>query len=96
VPLSTSPTTWPTTSADSCTERRRRGTRAHTRALTCFRQAVLGLRWFRHNSDVTTLARDHGIARAARSRYPTGSRWRTGQVLGQCPLLTGDAQVKCC
>jgi hypothetical protein len=28
-------------------ERRRRGTPAGSRALTCFWQAVLGLRWFR-------------------------------------------------
>ncbi|REH35766.1 DDE superfamily endonuclease [Kutzneria buriramensis] len=50
-------------------ERRRRGTRTHARALTCFWQAVLGLRWFRHNTDVTTPARDHGIARATAYRY---------------------------
>lgn len=50
-------------------ERRRRGTRKTTRALTCFNQAVLGLRWFRHNVDVTTLARDHGISRATGYRY---------------------------
>jgi hypothetical protein len=50
-------------------ERRRRGTRARTRALTCFRQAVLGVRWFRHNVDVTALARDHGVSRATGYRY---------------------------
>jgi hypothetical protein len=50
-------------------ERRRRGTRTTTRALTCFHQAVLGLRWFRHHDDVTTLARDHGISRATGYRY---------------------------
>jgi hypothetical protein len=41
-------------------ERRRRGTRKTTRALTCVTQAVLGLRWFRQNADVTALAGDHG------------------------------------
>jgi hypothetical protein len=51
------------------TERRRRGTRTATRALTCFHQAVLGLRWFRQNTDVTALARDHGISRATGYRY---------------------------
>lgn len=51
------------------TERRRRGTRKKTRTLTCFWQAVLGLRWFRQNIDVTALARDHGISRATGYRY---------------------------
>ena len=50
-------------------ERRRRGTRRNSRALTCFRQAVLGLRWFRENVDVTALARDHGVSRATGYRY---------------------------
>jgi hypothetical protein len=50
-------------------ERRRRGTRTDSRALTCFWQAVLGLRWFRQNADVTALARDHGISRATGYRY---------------------------
>jgi hypothetical protein len=50
-------------------ERRRRGTRKNSRALTCFQQAVLGLRWFRQNVEVTALARDHGISRATGYRY---------------------------
>ncbi|MCE7001658.1 IS5/IS1182 family transposase [Kibdelosporangium philippinense] len=50
-------------------ERRRRGTRKNSRALTCFRHAVLGLRWFRQNTDVPALARDHGISRATGYRY---------------------------
>jgi hypothetical protein len=50
-------------------ERRRRGTRRCSRALTCFRQAVLGLRWFRQNADITALGRDHGISRATAYRY---------------------------
>ena len=49
-------------------ERRRRGTRKDSRALTCFWQAVLGLRWFRENADPTALARDHGISRATAYR----------------------------
>lgn len=50
-------------------ERRRRGTRKNSRVLTCFRQAVLGLRWFRQNVEVTALARDHGVSRATGYRY---------------------------
>jgi hypothetical protein len=50
-------------------ERRERGTRTGVRALTCFEQAVLGLRWFRHNTDIAVLARDHGISRATGYRY---------------------------
>jgi DDE superfamily endonuclease len=50
-------------------ERRRRGTRTDARALTCFGQATLGLRWFRQNADVTALARDAGISRATGYRY---------------------------
>jgi hypothetical protein len=50
-------------------ERRRRGTRKKTRALSCFRQAVLGLRWFRQDADITALARDHGVSRATAYRY---------------------------
>jgi len=50
-------------------ERRTRGTRRDSRALTCFRQAVFGLRWLRQNLDVPTLARDHGISRATGYRY---------------------------
>ena len=50
-------------------ERRRRGTRKNSRALTCFRQAVLGLRWFRQDPDITALGRDHGISRATAYRY---------------------------
>jgi hypothetical protein len=50
-------------------ERRRRGTRTNSRALTCYRQAVLGLRWFRQRADVTALGRDHGVSRATAYRY---------------------------
>jgi hypothetical protein len=37
--------------------------------LTCFRQAVLGLRWFRQNTGIPALARDHDISRATGYRY---------------------------
>ena len=50
-------------------ERRRRGTPAGSRALTCFWQAVLALRWFRDRASPGALARDHGISRATAYRY---------------------------
>jgi hypothetical protein len=50
-------------------ERRRRGTPRGSRALTCFWQAVLGLRWFRDRPAPEALARDHGISRATAYRY---------------------------
>ncbi len=51
-------------------ERRRRGTPKGSRALTCFWQAVLALRWFRDRTAPDALARDHGISRATAYRYP--------------------------
>jgi DDE superfamily endonuclease len=50
-------------------ERRRRGTPRGSRALTCFWQAVLGLRWFRDRTGAEALARDHGVSRATAYRY---------------------------
>ncbi len=50
-------------------ERRRRGTPRGSRALTCFWQAALGLRWFRDRTAADALARDHGISRATAYRY---------------------------
>jgi len=50
-------------------ERRRRSTPAGSRALTCFGEAVLALRWFRDRTSPGALARDHGIARATAYRY---------------------------
>jgi hypothetical protein len=50
-------------------ERHRRGTPRGSRALTCFWQAVLGLRWFRDRTAADALARDHGISRATAYRY---------------------------
>jgi hypothetical protein len=50
-------------------ERRRRATPKDSRALTCFWQAVLVLRWFRDRTDPTALARDHDISRATAYRY---------------------------
>ena len=50
-------------------ERRRRGTPKGSRALTCFWEAVLALRWFRDRTRPDALARDHGISRATAYRY---------------------------
>jgi DDE superfamily endonuclease len=50
-------------------ERRRRGTPRGSRALSCFWQAVVGLRWFRDCTTPEALARDHGISRATAYRY---------------------------
>lgn len=50
-------------------ERRRRGTPAGSRALTCFWEAVLALRWFRDRTCPGALARDQGISRATAYRY---------------------------
>jgi DDE superfamily endonuclease len=49
--------------------RRRRGTPRGSRALSCFWQAVLGLRWFRDRTAPDALSRDHGISRATAYRY---------------------------
>ena len=51
------------------TERRRRGAPNGSRVLSCFWQAVLGLRWFRDRTAPDALARDHGISRATAYRY---------------------------
>src|SRR5258707_11475666 len=50
-------------------ERQRRGPPRGSRALTCFWQAVLGLRRFRDRTAADALARDHGISRATAYRY---------------------------
>jgi hypothetical protein len=50
-------------------ERYWRNTARGSRALTCFWQAVLGLRWFRDRITCDALARDHGISRATAYRY---------------------------
>ncbi len=50
-------------------ERHRRGTPRGSRALTCFWQAVVALRWFRDRTAPEALARGHGISRATAYRY---------------------------
>lgn len=49
--------------------RRRIGTPRGSRALGCFRQAVLVLRWFREAGCVHCLARDAGVSQATGYRY---------------------------
>lgn len=50
-------------------ERRAKGTRRGTRALTCFYQALLVLVWFRKAEDMTLLGAGLGISRATAYRY---------------------------
>jgi hypothetical protein len=50
-------------------ERRRRGTRGRRRALGCYRQAVLVLRWFVDGTRLAQLAADHRIGRSTAYRY---------------------------
>lgn len=50
-------------------ERHRRGTRRGTRALTCWFQAVLVLRWFRERASVAALGRDLKVSQATAYRY---------------------------
>lgn len=47
----------------------RRGTPRGSRKLTCFWQAVPGLRRFRDRTAIGALARDHGVSRATAYRY---------------------------
>lgn len=50
-------------------ERQARGTRAGTRKLTCFYQALLVLVWFRKGEDIPTAGVGFGISRATSYRY---------------------------
>jgi hypothetical protein len=50
-------------------QRRRLGTRAGTRALGCFKQAVLVLRWLLDGTRVTQLAADNQISRSTGYAY---------------------------
>jgi hypothetical protein len=67
-----------------CAERRRRGTPRGSRVLSCFWQAVLGLRWFCDRPGPGALARDHGISRATAYRYTDEV---TGVLAGEAPEL---------
>ncbi len=48
-------------------ERRRRGTRGRLRALGCYRQAVLLLRWFCDGTRLAQLAADNRIGRSTQT-----------------------------
>jgi hypothetical protein len=50
-------------------ERLRRGTRTGTRALSCFKQAILVIRWFLDGSRVKQLAGDNAISRSTAYDY---------------------------
>ena len=49
--------------------RREIGTRRGTRALTCGRQAVFALAWFRDRPDIARLGKGFGISQATAYRY---------------------------
>jgi hypothetical protein len=51
------------------TERQRRGTRTGSRALGCFKQAVLVIRWFLDGTRVAQLATDNAIGRCTAYDY---------------------------
>ncbi|MDO3651391.1 transposase family protein, partial [Nocardia mangyaensis] len=53
------------------TERVARGTRRRSRALTCWKQALFVLVWFRKRDDLTVLGAGFGISRATSYRYLT-------------------------
>jgi hypothetical protein len=50
-------------------ERRQRGTRRGARALTCWRQALLVLAWFRSQGDIALVGAGFGVSRATSYRY---------------------------
>jgi len=58
------------------TARRRRGTPRRCRALSCFWQAVAGVRWFRDRTSRDALARDHGISHLDRYEMDSSMRLR--------------------
>jgi len=50
-------------------ERQRRGTRTDTRALSCFKQAILVIRWFLDGTRVAQLATDNAIGKSTAYDY---------------------------
>ena len=50
-------------------ERRARGTRAGTRLLSCFQQALLVLVWLRTQGDIPVVGAGFGVSRATAYRY---------------------------
>ena len=49
--------------------RREIGTRTGTRALTCWKQALFALAWFRDRPDIRRLGQGFGISQATAYRY---------------------------
>jgi hypothetical protein len=70
-------------------ERRTRGTRRKARALTCFRQALFALVWFRKREDLTVLGAGFGISRATAYRYRDEA---VAVLAAQAPELTEALQ----
>ncbi len=50
-------------------ERRSRGTRKGSRALTCWFQTLLGLAWFRSRGEIALVGAGFGVSRATAYRY---------------------------
>lgn len=50
-------------------ERKARDTRKGSRLLTCYRQAVFALAWFREKTDIPVLGRGFGLSQATSYRY---------------------------
>jgi hypothetical protein len=50
-------------------ERRARGTRKNTRLLTCYRQAVFAIIWFRKKPDIPNLGLGFGLSQSTSYRY---------------------------
>lgn len=50
-------------------QRRERGTRKNTRALTCWNHALLALVWFRNQGDIALVGAGFGVSRATAYRY---------------------------
>jgi DDE superfamily endonuclease len=50
-------------------ERRTRGTRSGSRALTCWNEALLVLAWFRNQGDIALVGAGFGVSRATAYRY---------------------------
>jgi hypothetical protein len=61
--------------------RRELGTRDGTRALSCWKQAVFTLAWFRDRPDIRRLGQGFGISQATACRYKD----ETVEVLAESP-----------
>lgn len=70
-------------------ERRERGTRRRSRALTCWNQALFVLAWFRKREDLAVLGAGFGISRATAYRYHDEA---IGVLAGQAPDLHDTLQ----